>query len=162
MKTGASWIDYIEKIVFETITKKQPNAKSFVTIKSEVSEIAKFCKLKIDGLLDHTSTLEEINGDFKYDILKWIDEGATQMLHEYEFSFKKQKLSFEFSKEQIMMRNDVFKRYGKDINALSKIVTRISNLEGQFRKVRYEEKNELRDIYKKMGDEWSVKYAMSG
>ena len=28
-----------------------------------------------------------------------------------------------------MNRDDVFKRYGKDINALSKIVTRISNLE---------------------------------
>ena len=36
---------------------------------------------------------------------------------------------FEYTQDQIKNRNDYFDRYGKDINALSKIVTRISNLE---------------------------------
>ena len=35
----------------------------------------------------------------------------------------------EVTKEQVNNRNDYFERYGKDINALSKIVTRISKLE---------------------------------
>ena len=48
----------------------------------------------------------------------------------------------------------------EDINALSKIVTRISNLEGQFRKVRHENDNYLRDIYKKVGENFT-KYALS-
>ena len=54
----------------------------------------------------------------------------------------------------------MFKRYGTDINALSKIVTRISNLESQFRKVRNNKHNSLRDIYGKRGDSF-VKYALS-
>ena len=58
------------------------------------------------------------------------------------------------------IREDVFKRYGTDINALSKIVTRISNLESQFRKVRYNKHNYLRDIYRKAGENF-VKYALS-
>jgi hypothetical protein len=58
------------------------------------------------------------------------------------------------------MRKDVFKRYGKDINALSKIVTRISNLESQFRKVKKFEDKYVRDIYKKRGEDF-VKYALS-
>ena len=41
-----------------------------------------------------------------------------------------------------------------------KIGTRISNLEGQFRKVRYENENYLRDVYKKVGENF-VKYSLS-
>ena len=48
----------------------------------------------------------------------------------------------------------------KDINALSKIVTRISNLESQFRKIKYSEINSPRDIYKK-STELFTKYALS-
>ena len=59
------------------------------------------------------------------------------------------------------MRNDLFKRYGIDISALSKIVTRISSLESQYRKVRYDNETYLRDIYKKTGDQF-VRYALSG
>ena len=46
---------------------------------------------------------------------------------------------FEYTQEQIRNRKDYFARYGEDINALSKIVTRISNLEDQFRKIRTSE-----------------------
>ena len=60
----------------------------------------------------------------------------------------------------INCERSVFKRYGTNVNAISKIVTRISNLESQFRKVRYENKNYLRDVYKKVGKNF-VKYALS-
>ena len=59
-----------------------------------------------------------------------------------------------------MCRDEVFKKYGKDINALSKIVTRISNLESQFRKVRYSDEKFLRDIYTNIGENF-FKYALS-
>ena len=71
-------------------------------------------------------------------------------------------MSFEFTKDQIRMRNDYFKRYGTSINALSKIVTRIAVLESPFRKVKHDENKELRNIHKKIGAEWANKYAMSG
>ena len=58
------------------------------------------------------------------------------------------------------IRDDVFKRYGTSINALSKIVTRISNLESQFRKVRNENDNYFRDVYKKVGENFT-RYALS-
>ena len=59
------------------------------------------------------------------------------------------------------MRDDLFKRYGTGINSLSKIVTRISSLESQFRKVRYNDENSLRDIYTKVGEKFT-RYAISG
>ena len=73
---------------------------------------------------------------------------------------KKRKYIFSYTNEQLEVRDDVFKRYGTSINSLSKIVTRISNLESQFRKVRYEDDNFLRDVYKKVGENFT-RYALS-
>ena len=80
-----------------------------------------------------------------------------------DFKFKNDKsveMFFEFTDDQIRMRKDVFSRWGKDINSVSKIVTRIDNLKSQFRKVRFKDDNYLRDIYKKIGDT-SIRYSLS-
>ena len=130
-------------------------------IKSELSEIANFCRLKINALLNANVETKPVEGIFNYDILKWLDdEKENKRLSEYKFSADSIKLIFEFTKDQKAIRKDVFKRYGTSINAISKIVTRISNLEGQFRKVKYENDNYLRDVYKKVGENF-VKYALS-
>ena len=160
VEAGLDWVDFFEDQVFKEIKKKQINAKSFQSIQSEISEISKFCKFKINGLLNPNINVSPIETEFKYDILKWIDDENVMDLSNYELSYENATIKFEYTADQIRTRNDLFKRYGKDINALSKIVTRISNLESQFRKVRYTEENFLRDIYKKTGDDF-VKYALS-
>ena len=83
-------------------------------------------------------------------------------MKDYEFEFGKKEIFFEYSKDQIIMRNDFFKRYGTSINAVSKIVTRMVSLESQFRQVKNDEIKELRNIYKTVDDKWLTKYAMSG
>ena len=60
----------------------------------------------------------------------------------------------------MLMRKDVFKRYGTALNAVSKIVTRIDNLEGQYRKVRPKDEKSLRDIYKKVYDT-NIRYTLA-
>ncbi len=162
VKCGSSWIDFIEKQLFETIKDKYPAMKSYLKIEDEISEIAKFCRSKISGLLDVNSDLSPISSKFNYNIVEWIDEGCIKRLKNYEFEHGKEKICFEYSNDQIVMRRDYFKRYGTDINALSKIVTRIAGLESQFRKIKNNEFNELRNIYKKVDDQWLTKYAMSG
>ncbi len=160
VEAGLEWVDFFENQVFNEIKKKQVSAKSFDKVKDELSEISKFCKLKINGLLNPNINIAPVESEFKYDILKWIDsENIKINLSEYKF-LENKTIKFEYTEDQIRIREDIFKRYGKDINALSKIVTRISNLESQFRKVRYKEENFLRDIYKKTGDNF-VKYALS-
>jgi len=161
VEAGLDWVDFFEGQLLKEIKKKQINAKNYDSIKFEISEISKFCKFKISGLLNPNVNIRPIETEFKYDILKWIDsENLNNDLGNYKFLNKKTTIKFEYTDDQIRIRNDIFKRYGKDINALSKIVTRISNLESQFRKVRYVEENFLRDIYKKTGDNF-VKYALS-
>jgi hypothetical protein len=161
IEASADWIDFFEKQIFKAVKQKFQNADSIKIAKSEISEISNFCRLKINGLLNTNADIGFIESDFQYDILKWIDDGAIKRLHEYKNSLDKKKLYFYLTSDQIKMRNDVFKRYGTDINALSKIVTRISSLESQYRKVRYSNETYLRDIYKKAGDQF-VRYALSG
>jgi radical SAM superfamily enzyme YgiQ (UPF0313 family) len=160
VKCGSSWVDFFEKQLFEAIKNKQPEIKSFTDIKSEIADIANFSRLKIHGLFDVNSDINPVKTKFKFNIVKWIDEGDGEKLKEYKFESEKN-IFFEYTDEQIRMREDYFKRYGTSINAISKIVTRVSGLEGQFRKVRLEESNELRSIYKKVGEAFATKYAIS-
>ena len=162
VETGLDWIKFFEQEIFKVVKEKQSNIISTDVIKLEISEIAKFCRLKIHALLNPKINTKPLEDEFELDILKWLDDEkiSEKRLYEYKFSSNEGNLIFEYTEEQIKVRNDVFKRYGTDINALSKIVTRISNLESQFRKVRYRKDNYLRDIYGKVGENF-VKYALS-
>ena len=160
VKCGYSWVNFFEKKLFEAIKNKQPDIKSFTNIKSEITEIANFSRLKMNGLFDANSDINPVKAEFKFDIVKWIDEGNGESLKNYKFESEKS-IFFEFSEDQIRMRDDYFNRYGTSINSISKIVTRISGLEGQFRKVRLEESNELRSIYRKVGEVFATKYAIA-
>ena len=160
VENSLAWLDFFEKELYKAIIAKQNNIKNHDQIRLEIDEVSKFCKLKLHGLLNPKINSSQISSNFKYDILKWIDNYETNSnLSNYKFKYE-EKLFFEYTKDQILIRNDVFKRYGTSMNALSKIVTRISNLESQFRKVRYENDEYLRDVYKKVGETF-VKYALS-
>ena len=160
IENSADWLIFFEKELCKAIIEKQNNISNIDLIKSELKEISKFCKLKLHGLLDPSVKINSVEAYFNYDILKWIDNyDEKESFSKYSFEHK-EKLIFEYTREQILVRDDVFKRYGTSINALSKIVTRISNLESQFRKVRYGKDKYLRDVYKKVGENF-VKYALS-
>ncbi len=161
VKCGLSWVDFFEEQLFKAIKNKQPELKSFADLKNEIADIANFSRLKIDGLFDVNADTKPVKEEFKYNVVKWIDEGKKESLKNYKFELD-QNIFFEFSEEQIGMRDDYFKRYGTSINSISKIVTRTSGLEGQYRKIRLDKSNELRSIYRKVGEAFATKYAMSG
>ena len=161
VEAGLEWADFFEEQLLKLIAETEKSPASLARIKSEISEIAIFCKLKVDGLLDINSDMKPIKKNFQYDILQWVDNGASKRLDEYKLSKPLMDIYFEYTDDQVKTRDDLFKRYGTDINALSKIVTRVSSLETQFRKVRYNDESNLRDIYKKIGEKFT-RYAMSG
>ena len=103
---------------------------------------------------------------FDYSILDWLDKGENSTLDKFRMQIQNKKVNtieyiFEYTDEQLRSRKDYFKRYGTDINALSKIVTRVSTLESQFRKIRSPEDDHLRDIkIQRVGNNF-VKYALS-
>ncbi len=162
LRASNSWITFLKDQLLKLVLQKSVKDKSKEMIHDEISEIASFCKLKINALLDADAKTDSISGEFKFDILHWIeDEENKKKLRDFRFkNDKPAEIFFEFTDDQIRMRKDVFNRWGKDINAVSKIVTRIDNLESQFRKVRFKGDNYLRDIYKKIGDT-NIRYSLS-
>jgi len=160
VKNSQDWLVFFEKELYKAIINNQNDISNSDLIKLEMAEISKFCKLKLHGLLNPSIESTSIGATFSYDILKWIDNyDENKALSNYIFGYE-ERLIFEYTNDQKLVRDDVFKRYGTNINALSKIVTRISNLESQFRKVRYGNDKFLRDVYKKVGESFT-KYALS-
>tara|TARA_A100001015_G_scaffold124071_1_gene137514 strand:+ start:241 stop:2376 length:2136 start_codon:yes stop_codon:yes gene_type:complete len=161
VEAGKDWIDFFEGQVFQIVKKMNFDQVSLNEIKNELFEISKFCKFKLNGLLNIKSNTDSISEEFNYNLMEWIDNEESELkLDKFKFKNGNKKFYFEFTSDQLSVRKDIFKRYGTDINALSKIVTRISNLEGQFRKIRYDEDRYLRDIYKQVGENF-IKYALS-
>ena len=111
-------------------------------------------------MLDSNADTKTSKKEFEFDVLKWIHDGYKDPLSGYKLNIPKEYI-FEFADEQLINRIDLFKRYGTDINALSKIMTRVSNLESQFRKVREEKDNTLIDIYPLKAGDGFVRYAVA-
>ncbi len=151
-----NWIDFISNQIQDILTKRSEK-NNFV---GEIRNLNVFCNQKLKGMLDVEANTSTSQDEFQYDVLKWIHDGYSKKLSFYKLA-KPKKYVFEYTEEQLKNRVDLFKRYGTDINALSKIMTRVSNLESQFRKVRNEGEDTLIDIYpQKIGDSF-VRYAIA-
>ena len=160
LQSSSSLISFLHDQVLKEVISKQKGIKSTETIKSELKEIANFCSLKVNALLDANADDKPISGKFDYDILSWIED-ENKGLNDYKFKNNENlELFFEFTEDQLRLRKDVFTRYGTDINAVSKIVTRIDSLENHYRKVRLKNETSLRDIYKKVGDT-NIRYTLA-
>ena len=68
------------------VVAKQANINSTEIIRLEVSEIAQFCRLKINSLFSPNAKMDPVEGSFKFDLLKWLDDqGENKRLSEYKF-----------------------------------------------------------------------------
>ena len=114
-------------------------------LKSQLSNLSRFCENKLDGIFDLKTRQKQITSEFDYNIINWIDNLGSCSLSECKLN-SPIRYTFGFSDDQVNIRIDQLKRYGSDVNALSKIVTRISNLESQFRKIKIDSST-TRDIY---------------
>ena len=145
VKSYLALLEFIEKIILDILINKLNIDENINDYKIQLNNISRFCRNKLEGMFDYKTDQHQITSKFSYDIIKWLDDSNGASLSAYK-STNSIKYTFGFTKDQIKIRHDQFKRYGNDLNALSKIVTRISNLESQFRKIKLEN-GETRDIY---------------
>lgn len=155
-KRKNDWIVFLKESVNKMIIQKNPQISDNQIIE-ELNSISIFVKNKLLGILEDNGNIDCKEICIDHDVLGWIDSAGQKKLGDFK---KTTKYFFSFSKEQIRVKEDYFKRYGVDINAISKIVTRISNLESQFRLISKSNVKEFRPIYQK-SEELFVKYALS-
>lgn len=101
--------------------------------RSAIDTLVDYVAAKLAGVLDVNADLDPRTVKSEYDIPAWLAAGGRLQDHALASPLA---YVFEYTPEQVAGRNDYFRRYGTDANALSKIVTRVSNVESLFRRLR--------------------------
>ena len=132
--TSTEWIDFLANQTRQLATEKLVSGPALDQALLEISSLERFCRNKVAGLLDVDADLDDIEDTFDFDIANWLKANEETPLAVYTCKAPI-RYRFHYTKDQLITREDQVKRDGTDVNALSKIVTRISNLESLFRKV---------------------------
>ncbi|NQU56269.1 MAG: radical SAM protein [Rhodospirillales bacterium] len=109
-------------------------------MEAEIDALAEFSRNRTWKFLEDKSGDETVTMSSAYDFIAWLDGPEDAQLAEYA-SESPIGYVFEFTEDQKRSRQDAFRRYGTDVNGLSKIVTRIV-LQSLFRKVREQGKSD--------------------
>ncbi len=128
------WTAFLAEVCREIIDERLKDPAAIAEAKAEIDWLVKFCRKKLAGLLDVDGDVDPLHMESRYDITGWLRDNQGVPLKGFTCAEPLQ-YEFYYTEEQLRSRDDLFKRYGTDINALSKIVTRISALENLLRKV---------------------------
>ncbi|MEE2753539.1 MAG: radical SAM protein [Candidatus Latescibacterota bacterium] len=130
-----AWAEYLRMICKAIASEKISDTDQLLETMKEIDAIADFEKYKLEGFLDAGADDSNVVMDSDYDILAWQNSPLTTPLSDFAVPEPIQ-IVFEYTESQQEVRKDLFKRYGTDLNGLSKTVTRVTTIESQFRKVR--------------------------
>lgn len=130
--TNSDWADYLAWMLIDIASERMAgDAEAIATARQEVTALAEYVKAKLAGILNASAPLEPQIVQSPYDIPAWLKEGGTLAEHRLPSPVT---YVFEYGEDQVAARKDYFHRYGTDVNAISKIVTRVSNVESLFRR----------------------------
>ena len=123
------WIKYLtnllEDLIFEKSKKNLKFSLEQIKLKQqEIHILAEYHKNQTWKFLDGMSSEESVMMESKYDFLAWLKGPKSQLLSTYRVK-NPIRYFFSYTERQKKERYDQFRRYGTDINALSKIVVRI-------------------------------------
>ena len=129
------WIYFLADVCKEIANSRLADGDALEKATAEINSVAEFCRKKLSGFLEVNGNVNPLHMESNYDILGWLEAKDGTPLDDYACSTP---VNYEFfyTGEHLKSREDQFKRYGTDVNALSKIVTRVSNIESLFRNIR--------------------------
>jgi radical SAM superfamily enzyme YgiQ (UPF0313 family) len=154
-----SWILFIARMCRDAAAESLGDTPAMEKASEQIDVLAQFCQNKLAGLLGATDDMDVIHMDNPYDILGWIRSDDDKPLEAYALQDAVH-YEFYYTEEQLGARSDLFKKYGTDTNALSKIVTRISSIESVMRKIRTH--GEERPIYAEAVGDRFTRYGLAG
>ncbi len=119
------WMEYLTRIIKQCIVKRNSNlSKEELKIKDhEINVLAEYHKNKTWKFLENTN-VETLKMKSDYDFSSWLNAAETQPLSSFKANSPIE-YYFKLTDRQKNEKQDMFRRYGTDINALSKIVVRI-------------------------------------
>ena len=135
LSSGAEgWVEHVGMVVRKIVLELIQDEKSLGNVEKEIELLIAYEKNRLAGVLDAQAELSPLEMTSDYHVAAWIKSKNNLPLS--DFALKSPiTYVFEYTDAQVADRKDYFKRYGTHINALSKIVTRVSNVESLFREV---------------------------
>jgi radical SAM superfamily enzyme YgiQ (UPF0313 family) len=128
-----AWIDFLAVELLKLAAERlRDNGRE--AVRAEVGAIAAFCRARMKGLLDAEGDIAPLTLLLDHDVPAWLRAPERAALRDFRLADPRA-YRFYYTDEQLRTREDQFRRYGTSVNALSKIVTRVSNLESLYRKV---------------------------
>jgi len=131
---SSGWVEFMRVQALNWLKDADGKAHSQGETEEEVTAVSTYSALRLEGVLEARASTSTLKADFEYDILEWLS--ATENNSVPLSKYKRETgvtYEFSFSAQQIKERKEFFRRYGEHINALSKIVARVTNVEQLFR-----------------------------
>jgi radical SAM superfamily enzyme YgiQ (UPF0313 family) len=156
--TAEPWLSFLADLCKKFAADNLQDTAAVERAKQQIDILGQFCRKKLDGLLAPQGNVDPVYMESPYDIVGWLQSGEGIPLDKYACAAP---VTYEFfyTAEQLRSRSDLFKRYGTDVNAVSKIITRVSTLESLMRKVRATEGEQI--IYADADVDRFTRYALS-
>lgn len=130
------WVNFLGEICQEIVKENFPSEEEKQKMAFQQIEVLKiFVKNKLAGVMNAQGDVSKRSMVASFDFVRWLKSPEGTLLSDFSVD-RPMCYEFEYTEEQLATRDDQFKRYGTDANALSKIVTRVSNVESLFRKIR--------------------------
>jgi hypothetical protein len=156
---SSGWVEFMRVQALNWLNDTDGNFHSRGETVEEIATVSTYSALRLEGVLEPGVNTSTLKVDFQYDILGWLSatENSPVPLSKYKLETGIA-YEFSFSAQQIKEREEFFRRYGEHINALSKIVARVTNVEQLFRTVSIQD-----TIYsaEKVQSDEMVRYAIS-
>ena len=132
------WITYLSNLLKNLVVYKIKSGKNLSTKakeakKREIETLKEYIKNRTWKFLEAKFNKKNVTMYSNYDLVTWIKESEPKPLSMYRLE-KPVRYFFGYTDRQLKERYDQFRRYGTDINALSKIVIRV-HMENWFRTV---------------------------
>jgi len=122
------WTQYLSNLLEDIVNEKREKSaeQPFENNKSkkEIYNLTKYHKNRMWKILDDTSNEQNVTMDSEYDFLSWMKEEEPQPLSSYHLK-NPVRYFFGYSEEQKRERDDQFRRYGTDVNGISRIAVRV-------------------------------------
>jgi hypothetical protein len=131
------WAGYLGMMLNEMVQDQRGADGPRREAAQEIDLLVRYVTSKLAGVLNVDSDVGPRSLECPYDVAAWLKSPEGTPLRNFVLP-QPVTYTFEYTEDQLAARKDYFRRYGTQANALSKIVTRVSNVESLFRRLRVE------------------------
>ncbi len=130
-QAAREWLDTVfaisEKFLEERLRDIQPQ---------ELEELKRFTLCRMEGAFQLTAHPEALSESFSFDLPAWLTDDPSASLGSYHRADPIW-LSFTFSEEQVLLRQDALTRYGTQLSGMVKLIQRLGGIQRLTRRMTY-------------------------